>query len=48
MENKTFNLYSKLSNLQIKNYDLGELNINVFGNTDYDSYAVNIDLLKDN
>ena len=48
MENRTFNLYSKLSNLQIKNYDLGELNINIFGNTDYDSYAVNIDLLKDN
>ena len=48
MENRTFNLYSKLSNLQIKNYDLGELNINVFGNTDYDSYVVNIDLLKDN
>ena len=48
MENRTFNLYSKLSNLQIKNYDLGELNINIFGNTDYDSYAVNIDMLKDN
>ena len=47
MENRTFNLDSKLSNLQIKNYNLGELNINVFGNTDYDSYAVKIDLLKD-
>ena len=48
MENRTLNLDSKLSNLQIKNYDLGDLNINVFGNTDYDSYAVKINLLKDN
>ena len=48
MENRTFKLNSKLSSLQIKNYDLGELNINVFGNTDYDSYVVNIDLLKNN
>ena len=47
MENRTFDLDSKLSNLQIKNYDLGHLNINVFGNTDYDSYAVKINLLKD-
>ena len=47
IENRTFNLDSKLSNLQIKNYNLGDLNINVFGNTDYDSYAVKIDLLKD-
>ena len=47
MKNRTFNLDSKLSNLQIKNYDLGDLNINVFGNTDYDSYAVKINLLKD-
>ena len=47
IENRTFNLDSKLSNLQIKNYNLGDLNINVFGNTDYDSYSVKIDLLKD-
>ncbi|MEE2605443.1 MAG: translocation/assembly module TamB domain-containing protein [Bacteroidota bacterium] len=47
MENRTFDLDSELSNLQIKNYDLGDLNINVFGNTDYDSYAVKINLLKD-
>jgi len=47
LENRTFRLDSNLSNLQIKDYDLGELNVNVFGNTDYNSYAINIDLSKE-
>ena len=47
LENRTLNIESKFSDLQIKNYDLGELNINIFGNTDYNSYALKIDLLKD-
>ena len=47
IENRTFRLDSNLSNLQIKDYDLGELSINIFGNTDYNSYAVNIDLSKE-
>ena len=46
-ENRTFRLDSNFSNLQIKDYDLGELNVNVFGNTDYNSYAINIDLSKE-
>ncbi|GIR99638.1 MAG: hypothetical protein CM15mP102_04590 [Flavobacteriales bacterium] len=48
MENRTLIYILNCQILQIKNYDLGELNINIFGNTDYDSYAVNIDMLKDN
>jgi len=47
LDNRTFKLDSSFSNLQIKDYDLGELNINVFGNTDYNSYVVNIDLTKE-
>ena len=47
LENRTFRLDSNFSNLQIKDYDLGELSVNVFGNTDYNSYAVNIDLSKE-
>ncbi len=47
VENRTFRLDSNLSDLQIKDYDLGELSVNIFGNTDYNSYAVNIDLSKE-
>ena len=47
IENRTFRLDSNFSDLQIKDYDLGELSVNVFGNTDYNSYAVNIDLSKE-
>lgn len=47
IENRTLNLDSELSNLKINNYDLGDLSLNIFGNTDYNSYAVKIDLLKD-
>ena len=47
IENRTFRLDSNFSNLQIKDYDLGELSLNVFGNTDYNSYAVDIDLTKE-
>ncbi len=47
LENRTLNIESKFSDLQIKNYDLGELSVNIFGNTDYNSYALKIDLLKD-
>ncbi len=46
-ENRTFKLDSNFSNLQIKDYNLGHLNVNIFGNTDYNSYAVNIDLSKE-
>jgi len=47
IENRTFRLDSNFSDLQIKDYDLGKLSVNVFGNTDYNSYAVNIDLSKE-
>ncbi len=47
IENRTFRLDSNFSDLQIKDYDLGQLSLNVFGNTDYNSYAINIDLSKE-
>ena len=47
LENRTFRSDSNFSNLQIKDYDLGELSVNVFGNTDYNSYAINIGLSKE-
>ncbi len=46
-ENRTFRLDSNFSNLQIKDHNLGELSVNIFGNTDYNSYAVNIDLYEE-
>ena len=45
-ENRTFDFNSNITNVKIKNYDIGELNLKVFGNTDYNSYAVNLDLSK--
>ena len=45
-ENRTFDFNSNITNVKIKNYDIGEFNLKVFGNTDYNSYAVNLDLSK--
>ena len=44
LENRTFDFNSNITNVKIKNYDLGEFNLKVFGNTDYDSYAISLDL----
>tara|TARA_B100001093_G_scaffold487942_1_gene524702 strand:- start:2122 stop:5640 length:3519 start_codon:yes stop_codon:yes gene_type:complete len=43
-ENRFFSLTSNISDINIKNYNLGEINLRVFGNTDYNSYAINLDL----
>ena len=43
-ENRTFEFNSNINDLNIKNYNLGEFNLKVFGNTDYNSYLVNLDL----
>ena len=45
-ENRTFDFNSNITDVKIKNYDIGEFNLKVFGNTDYNSYAVNLDLSK--
>ena len=45
-ENRTFEFNSNINDLNIKNYNLGEFNLKVFGNTDYNSYLVNLDLSK--
>ena len=43
-ENRTLDFNSTISDIIIKDYNIGEFNIRVFGNTDYNSYAVNLDL----
>ena len=44
-ENRTLDFNSTISDIIIKDYKIGELNIGVFGNTDYNSYSVNLDLI---
>ena len=44
LENRTLEFNSSISDIKLKDYDLGELNLKVFGNTDYNSYAVDLDL----
>ena len=44
-ENRTLDFNSTISDIIIKDYNIGKLNIGVFGNTDYNSYAVNLDLI---
>ena len=44
LENRTLEFNSNISDIKLKDYDLGELNLKVFGNTDYNSYAVDLDL----
>ena len=43
-ENRTLDFNSTISDIIIKDNNIGEFNIGVFGNTDYNSYAVNLDL----
>jgi len=44
LENRTLEFNSNISDIKLKDYDLGELNLKVFGNTDYNSYSVDLDL----
>jgi hypothetical protein len=44
-ENRTLTFNSIISDINIKDYNIGDLNLNIFGNTDYNSYSVDLDLL---
>ena len=44
-ENRTLEFNSIISDIKIKDYDIGDLNLDIFGNTDYNSYSVDLDLL---
>ena len=45
--NRNISIESKTSNVRIKDIELGELKMNISGNTDFNSYAIDINLSKD-
>ena len=42
--NRTISLVSSINDIKIKEYEIGDLEINTFGNTDFDSYSINLKL----
>mgnify|MGYP003338902577 CR=1 FL=1 len=44
--NRTLSLNASIKDINIKEYELGNLELNAFGNTDFDSYSVDLKLLK--
>ena len=42
--NRTISLVSSINDIRINEYEIGDLEINTFGNTDFDSYSVNLKL----
>ena len=44
--NRTLTVNSALEDLKIKEYNIGDLEINAFGNTDYNSYSIDFKLLN--
>jgi hypothetical protein len=47
--NRTLSLSALIRDININEYEIGDLEINAFGNTDFDSYSVDLKLLnKDN
>ena len=44
--NRTLNLNASIRDINIKEYEIGDLEINAFGNTDFDSYSVDLKLLN--
>ncbi len=44
--NRTLSLNASIKDINIKEYKLGNLELNAFGNTDFDSYSVDLKLLK--
>ena len=44
--NRTLSLNASIRDINIKDYELGDLEINAFGNTDFDSYSVDLKLLN--
>ena len=45
--NRTLSLNASIRDINIKEYEIGDLEINAFGNTDFDSYSVDLKLLND-
>ena len=45
--NRILNINSNLKNLKIKEFNLGDLEINAFGNTDFNSYSIDFRLLQE-
>ena len=44
--NRILSLDASIKDINIKEYELGNLELNAFGNTDFDSYSVDLKLLK--
>ncbi len=44
--NRTLSLNASIKDINIEEYELGNLELNAFGNTDFDSYSVDLKLLK--
>ena len=44
--NRTLTVNTALEDLKIKEYNIGDLEINAFGNTDYNSYSIDFKLLN--
>ena len=44
--NRTLSLSTLIRDINIKEYEIGNLEINAFGNTDFDSYSVDLKLLN--
>ena len=42
--NRTLSLSTSIKDINIKEYEIGDLEINVFGNTDFESYSVDLKL----
>ena len=44
--NRTLSIDASINNINIREYEIGNLEINAFGNTDFDSYSVDLKLLN--
>ena len=44
--NRKLSLNASIKDINIKEYELGNIELNAFGNTDFDSYSVDLKLLK--
>ena len=44
--NRTLSLNASIRDINLKEYEIGDLEINAFGNTDFDSYSVDLKLLN--
>ena len=44
--NRTLSIDASINNINIREYEIGNLELNAFGNTDFDSYSVDLKLLN--